>query len=154
MRLWSLHPRYLDAKGLVALWREALLAQKVLAGETKGYRHHPQLRRFREQADASGAIAAYLREVQQEAERRGYNFDASKIGRCAWSIIKIPVTSGQMQYEMAHLRAKLAVRDSMALQRIVGLAEAEPHSLFTIVSGAVEAWEVVDGVNGSMDGSL
>lgn len=153
MRLWSLHPRYLDAKGLVALWREALLAQKVLAGKTKGYRHHPQLLRFQEQADALGAIASYLREVQQEAERRGYNFDASKIGRCARNV-KIAVTSGQMQYEMAHLRAKLAVRDSTALQRIVGLAEAKPHSLFTIVSGAVEAWEVVDGFNGSMDGSL
>ena len=36
MRLWSLHPRYLDAKGLVALWREGLLAQAVLKGQTKG----------------------------------------------------------------------------------------------------------------------
>ena len=27
MRLWTLHPKYLDAAGLVALWREALLAQ-------------------------------------------------------------------------------------------------------------------------------
>ncbi|HEU5178767.1 MAG TPA: pyrimidine dimer DNA glycosylase/endonuclease V, partial [Burkholderiales bacterium] len=32
MRLWSLHPKYLDARGLVALWREALLAQAVLRG--------------------------------------------------------------------------------------------------------------------------
>lgn len=23
MRLWSSHPKYLDAKGIVALWREA-----------------------------------------------------------------------------------------------------------------------------------
>ena len=51
MRLWTLHPRYLDARGLVALWREALLAQKVLRGKTRGYRAHPQLQRFREQAD-------------------------------------------------------------------------------------------------------
>jgi hypothetical protein len=142
MRLWSLHPRYLDAKGLVALWREALLAQKVLAGETKGYRHHPQLLRFREQADASGSIASYLREVQQEAERRGYNFDASKIGRCARNV-KIGVTSGQMQYEMAHLRAKLAVRDAAALQRSDGVDKPEPHPLFVVVDGAVEDWEIV-----------
>ncbi|HKX52383.1 MAG TPA: pyrimidine dimer DNA glycosylase/endonuclease V [Nitrosospira sp.] len=37
MRLWTLHPRYLDTKGLVAAWREALLAQKVLSGLTSGY---------------------------------------------------------------------------------------------------------------------
>lgn len=37
MRLWSIHPRYLDTKGLVALWRETLLlAQAVLFGNTKG----------------------------------------------------------------------------------------------------------------------
>ncbi|MGB9092639.1 MAG: pyrimidine dimer DNA glycosylase/endonuclease V, partial [Gallionella sp.] len=83
MRLWSLHPRYLDARGLVALWREGLLAQKVLAGATRGYRHHPQLSRFRDHPDAQGTIAAYLAEVQREAGRRGYRFDAEKIGRSA-----------------------------------------------------------------------
>ena len=41
MRLWTLHPQYLDPRGLVALWREALLAQKVLLGRTRGYRAHP-----------------------------------------------------------------------------------------------------------------
>jgi hypothetical protein len=41
MRLWSIHPEYLDAKGLVALWREALLAQNVLQCNTKGYKKHP-----------------------------------------------------------------------------------------------------------------
>jgi hypothetical protein len=103
MRLWSLHPRYLDAKGLVALWREGLLAQKVLAGATRGYRHHPQLVRFQEQADALGVIAAYLHEVQLEAERRGYRFDASKIGRRALTA-KLQVTQGQLCYEADHLR--------------------------------------------------
>jgi len=47
MRLWSLHPKYLDAQGLVALWHEALLAKAVLRNETKGYRNHLQLERFR-----------------------------------------------------------------------------------------------------------
>lgn len=146
MRLWSLHPRYLDAKGLVALWREGLLAQKVLAGETRGYRHHPQLRRFANQTDASGTIAAYLREIQIEAERRGYRFDASKIGRCARKV-KMPVTCGQMQYEMAHLRGKLAVRDNAVLQRIATVTEPEPHPLFEVVPGEVEAWEVLAKVD-------
>lgn len=142
MRLWSLHPRYLDAKGLVALWREGLLAQKVLAGETCGYRHHPQLIRFRSQPDAQGAIGAYLREVQREAERRGYRFDATKIGRCPEEV-RMTVTRRQLAYELAHLRAKLAVRDAAALERIIGLNEPEPHPLFVVVSGDIEDWEVV-----------
>ena len=37
MRLWTLHPKYLDPQGLVALWREALLARAVLQGKTRGY---------------------------------------------------------------------------------------------------------------------
>lgn len=137
MRLWSLHPRYLDAKGLVALWREGLLAQKVLAGLTKGYRHHPQLARFYSQSDAQGAIAAYLR----EATRRGYRFDASKIGQCAEGL-HIAVTSGQMDYELTHLRTKLAVRDAAAWQRIAEVKQPEPHPLFVVVKGEVEDWEV------------
>ena len=141
MRLWSLHPRYLDAKGLVALWRESLLAQKVLAGLTKGYRHHPQLTRFYSQTDAQGAIAVYLREVQHEATRRGYNFDASKIGKCATGL-RIAVTSGQLNYELAHLRTKLAVRDVAGWQRIAEVMRPESHSLFVVVKGEVEDWEV------------
>jgi len=141
MRLWSLHPRYLDAKGLVALWREGLLAQKVLDGATRGYRNHPQLLRFRAQTDAQGAVAAYLREVQCEAARRGYRFDAGKIGRCAEGV-KIPVTHGQMGYELSHLRAKLEARKPAALQRIAAVQEPEPHPMFQIVAGDVEAWEV------------
>jgi hypothetical protein len=142
MRLWSLHPGYLDARGLVALWREGLLAQKVLAGATRGYRHHPQLSRFREQVDAQGAIAAYLNGVRQEADRRGYHFDAEKIGHCAQGLT-IKVTRGQLDYEWTHLRAKLKLRDPVALQRIVSVNEPEPHPLFEVVAGDIEPWEVL-----------
>jgi len=141
VRLWSLHLRYLDAKGLVALWREALLAQKVLAGQTKGYRHHPQLLRFRNAPDAQGCIASYLREVQREATQRGYHFDANKIGRCAESV-RIPVTTKQLKYELKHLRTKLQVRDPAALQRIEIVHSPDPHPLFVVVPGEIEAWEI------------
>lgn len=140
MRLWSLHPRHLDAKGLVALWREGLLAQKVLAGQTRGYRNHPQLDRFKRQADPLAAIAAYLAEVQREAVRRGYNFDATKIaphGRVA----RIAVSDGQLAYELEHLRKKLAARDPAAFARLPG--QPDPHPSFTVVAGAIEVWEVV-----------
>src|SRR3954452_11063876 len=79
MRIWSLHPRLLDGKGLVACWRETLLAQKVLAGETKGYRNHPQLQRFRATADQMAAIGAYLCGLDAEALNRGYSFNTSLI---------------------------------------------------------------------------
>jgi hypothetical protein len=61
MRLWSLHPKYLDRAGLLAVWREGLLAQQVLMGNTKGYKNHPQLNRFKEQGDKVLLfISAYL----------------------------------------------------------------------------------------------
>jgi hypothetical protein len=141
MRLWSLHPRYLDAKGLVALWREGLLAQKVLSGTTKGYRRHPQLLRFRSQPDPQGTIAAYLREVQREAARRGYRFDAAKIGCCTEGA-SMPVTRGQLNYELAHLRIKLELRNPAALQLIAAVCEPEPHPLLKVVPGDVEVWEI------------
>jgi len=142
MRIWSLPPQHLDAKGLVALWRETLLAQKVLRGETKGYRHHPQLQRFRAHPEPLAAIAAYLLEVQREATRRGYRFDASKIGPQT-TRKKIAVTSGQVEYELAHLRRKLAVRDPEALGRLQHCSQPTLHPLFRAVKGDVEAWEVV-----------
>lgn len=144
MRLWSLHPCYLDAKGLVALWREALLAQKVLHGNTKGYRNHPQLTRFKQQPDPLAAIAAYLRAVHREAERRGYHFDAGRIAPHAAAKI-ILVTEGQLAYELAHLAAKLKARDAAALVRLQSETELWPHPLFKKVRGGVEAWEIVPG---------
>src|SRR3954465_6800837 len=98
MRLWSLHPALLDQKGLVALWREALLAQKVLQGKTKGYRFHPQLARFRQKAPVT-SISAYLWAVHDEASRRGYSFDASRIARKRQPAT-LPVNQGQLDFEL------------------------------------------------------
>lgn len=142
MRLWSLHPQHLDAKGLVALWRETLLAQKVLLGATRGYRNHPQLTRFKNHPDPLAAIAAYLNEVLCEAQRRGYRFDGSKIMRVGTSI-KIPVSDGQVAYELAHLLAKLKIRDKVAFEKLAPVGQPSVHPLFTLVSGEIEAWEVV-----------
>jgi hypothetical protein len=139
MRLWSLHPCYLDTKGLVALWREALLAQKVLAGATRGYRNHPQLERFKRQAEPLAAIAAYLSEVQREATRRGYRFDAGKIAPHG-KVPRIKVHDGQIAFELRHLGAKLKARDPAALDRLP--AEPETHPLFRVVRGEIEEWEV------------
>lgn len=140
MRLWSLHPKYLDAKGLVALWREALLAQKVLKGGTRGYRNHPQLGRFRDQPDPVAAISKYLAHIHAEAMRRGYRFDGKKI-EPLWTVSRIPCTRGQLLYEWEHLKSKVKPRDPGTYQELLPVTLPEPHPLFFIRSGDVESWE-------------
>ena len=140
MRLWTLHPQYLDPQGLVALWREALLAQAVLRGDTRGYRNHPQLERFRNHAAPLAAIAAYLEAVYAEAGRRGYAFDKSKIG-AATERPTLVVTTGQLEYEWAHLMKKLQARSPAHHERWRGTLVPEPHPLFELRQGPVEAWE-------------
>lgn len=140
MRIWTLHPKYLDPKGLVALWREALLARAVLRGETKGYRHHPQLLRFQLHAAPSSAVNVYLRSVFMEAESRGYDFNRRKVGPVRANI-RIESTSGQLLYEWRHLMNKLMVRSPSLYTRWRNVTSPEPHPLFIIKRGAVECWE-------------
>ena len=140
MRLWTLHPKYLDARGLVALWREGLLARAVLRGATHGYRHHPQLERFRAQASPLAAINTYLRAVALEAEKRGYCFDRQKIGPGRRGVA-LNATDGQLAYEWQHLLGKLRVRSPGLHAHWRREARPEPHPLFAIVAGGVESWE-------------
>jgi hypothetical protein len=124
MRLWSLHPCYLDTKGLVACWREGLLARKVLKGETRGYRNHPQLERFKAQAEPVTALDSYLLAVWEEAARRGFVFNREKIGP-RFSALTITVTNGQLEYELGHLKAKLKLRD---VERYEQVAKKAPSA--------------------------
>ena len=140
MRLWTLHPRYLDARGLVAAWREALLAQKVLRGATRGYVHHPQLERFRSHSRPVAAIAAFLVGIAEEARRRGYRFDARKIAR-GRTKDRMRETRGQLLYEWKHLRAKLRARAPRTYLRFRSVRAPEAHPLFRIVAGRVNEWE-------------
>lgn len=149
MRLWTLHPRYLDAAGLVALWREALLAQAVLLGRTRGYTRHPQLLRFRAQPDPAGAIASFLAGVLEEAQARGYRFDAGRIGpgRAAGPMA---ASQGQLDFEWAHLQAKLAVRSPERFRQLAGTVP-QAHPLFRLAPGPVADWE--RGLSGGTAGS-
>jgi hypothetical protein len=140
VRLWSLHPRYLDARGLVALWREALLAQAVLRGRTRGYRHHPQLHRFRSHRAPLAAMSQYLRAIHAEAKVRGYAFDRSKI-RPSRQRVTISVTAGQLEHEWRHLGAKLRRRAPAAWRQWRSATDLEPHPLFRRRRGGVEPWE-------------
>jgi hypothetical protein len=140
MRLWTIHPQYLDPQGLVALWREALLARAVLRGQTRGYRHHPQLERFRAHALPVYAINAYLAAIHCEATARGYAFDRRKIGPLR-SVDSISTTTGQMSYEWTHLQRKLSIRSPGLRRRWRAVRVPLCHPLFTPVSGLIEPWE-------------
>lgn len=170
MRIWSLHPCLLDRRALVACWRETLLAQKVLRGLTRGYTNHPQLIRFRAHPQPLEAVAAYLSGLADEADARGYSFNRALIGAGKdgagedstdkaykngtdkaenpyASVTLIPVTLGQLEYELTFLQHKVAGRDPEWEQRLSerlaargGLA-ACAHPLFEVVPGAIEPWE-------------
>lgn len=172
MRIWSLHPCLLDRRALVACWRETLLAQKVLRGLTRGYTNHPQLIRFRAHPQPLEAVAAYLSGLADEADARGYSFNRALIGAGEnstgknssgkndtdkngadktedpyASVAPVPVPLGQLEYELAFLRHKVAGRDPEWEHRLSerlaarGELAACAHPLFEVVPGAIEPWE-------------
>lgn len=143
MRIWSLHPKYLDAKGVVALWRETLLAKNVLAGKTKGYKNHPQLERFKKSGGALDAINLYLVSVYEDSLERAYHFKREKIN---WKhkSISLSVTDGQLEYEMNHLLRKLKQRDPERFKSLSREINIEPHPMFYVVKGEIEDWEKIE----------
>ncbi len=144
MRLWSISPAYLDSKGLVAVWREALLAKHVLEGKTVGYKNHPQLIRFKESSNPLLAINIFLTELFNEAQSRGYKFNKEKIGRIDKSkSIKIFVSKGQIEYEFKLLLYKLKERDHQRYLKLNNLNRISCNGLFTAKRGTIEKWEKV-----------
>ena len=144
MRLWSLHPKYLDPQGLVALWREALLAQAVLRGRTKGYKHHPQLERFNSHRSPRLAINAYLGSIYEEATSRGYTFDRSKVGPIR-TVSQISLSKGQLLHEWQHLLRKLSTRSPSLHSRWRNVSSPAHHPLFRVRAGSVASWERTSG---------
>ncbi len=142
MRIWSIHPEHLDAKGLVALWRESLLAKHVLEGNTRGYNNHPQLLRFKTVKDPLSCINQYLSSVYHEAVKRGYDFDKNKIN---WDFIPVSltVTKGQIEFEKKHLLNKLLIRDKNKYCEVNNQAELKVHPLFHVIDGKIEDWEII-----------
>ena len=137
MRLWSIHPKYLDSKRLVALWRETLLARAVLDGKTKGYKNHPQLNRFKIQSKPLELINTYLYDVFKEAEKRNYNFNKNKLEK-TFTKKKIKVTTNQLKYEIQHLFKKLNKKISAK-----DLKNIQVNSIFKIIKGNIENWEKI-----------
>lgn len=142
MRLWSLDPKYLDRQGLLAVWREGLLAKKVLAGQTKGYKNHPQLLRFKAGKNPQGLINNYLFCILEEARKRGYHFSKNKVRKSATQE-KIVVTSGQLEYEREHLLKKLKQRSPENHKTFRQEKNIRPAKLFRVAKGKIAEWEKV-----------
>ena len=132
-------------KGLVALWREALLAQAVLRRIARrersvGYANHPQLSRFLAQRLPMASLALYMRTVHEESLKRGCRFQASRIdgaGDCR----RIEVTAGQLRFERRHLLAKLKRREPDHCDLLAADPLPVPNPLFKTVPGGVAEWE-------------
>jgi len=144
VRIWSLHPKYLDTPGLVALWREALLAKHVLEGKTKGYKNHPQLARFKASFEPNETINQYLAEIYNEANNRNYHFNKEKIN---WNFTtrKLTVTTKQLDYEVKHLLNKLQKRSRERYNELNGEKTFDTHPLFELIEGDMEQWEKLPG---------
>lgn len=142
MRLWSIHPKYLDPIGLVALWREALLAKHVLEGKSKGYNKHPQLDRFKQTERPLDGINQYLAVVFQNALDRGYHFNQDKIN---WKFepVKMTVTKGQLEFERNHLLAKLKARDIRKYEELRDCKTFDANPIFESIDGDIESWEKI-----------
>lgn len=141
MRLWSIHPKYLDKAGLLALWRESLLAKKVLEGKTKGYKNHPQLERFKKSKNPPILINKYLETIFKESLERNYKFDESKIQRPTLRISDIEITKGQINYEFKHLLKKLEKRDKVKFNELKNVKKIETNKIFKTIPGKIESWE-------------
>ena len=140
MRIWSIHPKYLDSKGLVALWREALLAKNVLECKTIGYVNHPQLDRFKNSQNPLDAINQYLSNVYDEAVVRQFKFDSTKFRKPNLSLL-LEVSEGQIIFEFKHLLFNLKSREINLYEKIEETKTIMPHPMFKIVKGEIENWE-------------
>jgi len=141
MRLWSLHPSHLDARGIVALWREGLLARAVLSGQTQGYKNHPQLNRFSECKHSVAVLDSSLKYVLLEATSRSYHFDSTKISPPNKDVV-LTVTTGQLEYEWGHLLKKLKQRD-LERWKVECRKSLSAHPIFQIAKGEIANWEKV-----------
>jgi hypothetical protein len=144
MRLWSIHPKYLDWVGLGALWRESLLAREVLRGNTKGWKNHPQLNRLKTHETPLLAIEYYLQIIFEESLKRGYKYNSTKIRSELTKVKKTNITLGQLKYEFKLLMIRTEKRTPDWYEKLIKMeiSNPEPHPLFIVEEGKPELWEI------------
>jgi len=121
------------------------LAKKVLEGQTKGYKNHSQLERFKNTHDPISYINYYLSGVFDQASMRKYKYDESKID--SFEVTEgISVNHKQVIYEFNFLQDKLFSRDIKQWKINESYRESGYiilHPLFYIKLGEIESWEKV-----------
>lgn len=117
MSLWTVHPKYLDKQGLISLWREGLLAQKVLNGELDVKLSNPIWRQFRQAENPLKAIGSSPSLWRRKGARGGYKFSHEKIIYPNFEDYEIPVRPQDLIFEMKHLRGRLKLRDRGKVER-------------------------------------
>lgn len=141
MRLWTLHPHYLDLAGLRALWQNGILAQKNIFAQKGGVELHPQLLRFQKTETPEKAIGTYLLYISEEAEHRGVHFDIKKILVPCRDIV-LDETVGQIQYEWWHFLTQLKDRAPTKYEKLQLIQKPDAHPMFRIIPGNVKHWEL------------
>lgn len=146
MRLWSFHPKYLNRQYLGAVWHEGITkAQTGLQGGR--YKNHSQLQRFRVAKDPLALLALYLSSIWQESVNRGFSYNWHLVKRDIPSILyftKIPVTTGQLDYEWRHYLKKIRKNDfEWYYNKLNEVWLPDPHPVFYVVKGDIEDWERV-----------
>lgn len=136
MRLWTIHPEYLDNKQLSTLWRDTLLAKNVLSGLTKHHKSDSQLNRFQNHPIPRKAINFYLSIIWEESQNRNMPFDESKFSKTSLKEKEfIEVNTGQVSFEFKRLKQEQK-NDIIQIP-----AKIKIHPLFKSVNGPVEVWE-------------
>ena len=150
MRIWSIHPMYLDSKRLTAQWREALLCRAVLEGNTKGYKKHPQFLRVKNFHQPHYFINMFLYEIWNESKNRGYSFDKDKLMSdlslkygCLLDLME--VTEGQLEYEFKHLQNKLGEFNSKYIEnnQMINEDGILPNPCFMSIQGDIMDFEKI-----------
>jgi hypothetical protein len=139
MRIWTVHPRYLDVKGFVALWRETLLGMETLKKHVKCQHYipwykHPQLAPFKAQSDPILYISNYLYLVLEESRRRNYNFDGSKLDAIPYceNLPLIKASREVLVHEWLVCLGRYRVRSPKWFEEVKDISplEVDPHPLY------------------------
>ena len=145
MRIWSLHPQYLDQKGLGGQWEEGIIAQNTLFFQEGKYLNYPVLHRVKAHQEPVAWIGMYLNEILKEANvNRGYNYNDQLIKQLK-PTLPMPVTRGQLYYEWTLLQGRLQKRDpvKMSLNDGVDINNIKANPMFYVIDGDIEDWERV-----------
>lgn len=132
MRLWSIHPKYLDKHALIALWREGLLAQKALSGKGLVDEANVQLVRFKKSANPVRAIGSYLSFVASEGAKQGCKLNHERILQPNFEAKFMTTDVAQMELEVEQLKARMKTRNKDKFKLLTDVHKFEANPVFTL----------------------